>query len=135
MAKPSLSSQQVRKIEGLIKGWGTKLTMKLLLQRIETDLGIITTHTTLYSYAGIAATYKAKKKELRGAPPESLIQFSQQDVDMSNQIKRLKAENAILTARVERQMAFINEIAEAAKNNPSVMNLMENVKLKVSKNG
>lgn len=135
MALPSLSSQQVRKIEGLIQGWTTKLTWDLLLQRIETDLGIKTTRQTLNTYMSIKTMFQDRKQALRGKPTEALLRYTKQDVDMAEQIKRLQADNNALTKRVERQLAFINEIANVAKINPSVMDVLERVKLRVSKNG
>jgi hypothetical protein len=135
MALPSLSSQQVRKIEGLIQGWTTKLTWALLVKRIETDLGINTTRQTLNTYMSIKTIFQDRKQALRGNPTEALIKFTKQDLEMAEQIKRLDAENAILTGRVERQQAFISEIVTMAKMNPAVMDVLERVKLKVSKNG
>ena len=135
MALPSLSSQQIRKIEGLVQGWATKLTWDLLVQRIETDLGITTTRQTLHTYTSIQTTYKNRKQKLRGKPTETLIRFTKGDLELAEQNDKLKAENVNLINRIERQQAFISEIAAEAKNNPAVMNLLERVKLKISKSG
>jgi len=134
MALPSLSSQQIRKIEGLIQGWTSKLTWELLVQRIETDLGIKTTRQTLHTYRSIKTMFIDRKQELRGKPTETLIRFTKGDLELAEQNDKLKAENAALTKRVERQQAFISEIAAVAKTNPAVMNVLERVKLNVSKN-
>lgn len=135
MALPSLSSQEVRKIEGLIQGWTTKLTWALLVLRIETDLGIKTTRQTLNTYTSIKTMFQDRKQALRGKPTVVLLKFTKQDVVLAEQVKRLQAENDALTKRVERQLAFIAEIAAVAKTNPSVMDVLERVKSKVSRNG
>lgn len=135
MALPSLSSQQIRKIEGLIQGWTTKLTWALLVQRIETDIDIKTSRQTLDTYVSIKAMFQDRKQALRGKPTEALIKFTKQDLDMASQIESLNADNAALTKRIERQQAFISEIAEVAQINPSVMSVMEDLKRKVKNNG
>lgn len=135
MALPSLSSQQVRKIEGIIQGWTTKLTWALLVQRIETDLCIKTTRQTLNTYISIKTMYTDRKQELRGKPTDTLIRFTKGDLELAEQNNKLKAENVALIKRVERQQAFISEIATIAKTNPAVINVLERLKLKVSKNG
>ena len=135
MALPSLSSQQIRKIEGLIQGWTTKLTWDLLVKRIETDFGIKTTRQTLRTYTPIKTMYSDRKQELRGKPTETLIRFTKGDLDLAEQNDKLDAEITSLIKRVERQQAFISEIATMAKTNPAVMDVLERVKLKVSKNG
>ncbi len=53
---------------------------------------------------------------------------------MAELVKRLQTENVVLAKRVERQMALIAEIAAFAKINPSVMDVLERVKMKVTKN-
>jgi uncharacterized protein (DUF342 family) len=83
----------------------------------------------------IKTIFQDKKKALRGKPTEALKKFTKQDLDMASQIERLKAENTSLTKRVERQQAFIGEIAAVAQINPSVMAVMEDLKHKVKKNG
>jgi SMC interacting uncharacterized protein involved in chromosome segregation len=135
MALPSVSSQQIRKIEGLLQGWTTKLTWDLLVQRIETDLGIKTTRQTLNTYMSIKTMFQDRKQALRGKPTETLLKFTKKDVDMAEQIKRLQADNDAMAKRIERQLAFITEIAAVAKINPSVMDVLERIKLKVSKYG
>lgn len=135
MALPSLSSQQVRKIEGLIQAWTTKLTWDLLVKRIETDFGIKTTRQTLSTYTSIKTMFVDRKQQLRGQPTEKLIRFTKGDMELAEKNDKLKAENAALVKRVERQQAFIIEIAAMAKTNPTVMSVLERVKLKVSKNG
>ena len=135
MALPSLSSQQLRKIEGLIQGWTTRLTWDLLVQRIETDLDINITRQTLDTYLSISIAFKNRKQALRGKPTEALKKFTKGDLDMASQIEKLNAENTVLNKKVERQMAFISEIAAIAQINPSVMAIMEDLKHKVKRNG
>lgn len=135
MALPSLNSQQVRKIECMITGWTTKLTWDLLVKRIATDLGIKTTRQTLHTYRSVKTMFGDRKQQLRGKPTETLIRFTKGDLELAEQNDKLKAEISALTKRVERQQAFIIEIATLAKTNPAVMNVLERVKLKVSKNG
>lgn len=135
MALPSLTSQQVRKIEGLIQAWTNKLTWDLLVKRIETDLDIKTTRQTLHTYLSIKTTFQDRKQVLQGGSANARVQLTRQSLDMAFQIEKLQAENAVLTKRVERQMAFINEIAEVAKNTPSVLSVMEALKAKLQRQG
>jgi hypothetical protein len=133
MALPSLNSKQIRKIEGLIQGWTTKLTWALLVQRAKTDLEIKTTRQTLNTYQSIKTMFQDKKQELRGHPTKELIKFTKHELNMAEQIQRLTAENSALLERVERQHAFIGEITTIAKFNPSVMSIMEDVKRQIQK--
>lgn len=135
MALPSLSSKQVRQIEGLIQGWTTKLTWDLLVKRIYSDFGFKTTRQTLNTYTSIKTSYQDKKQVLRGKAPEPLVRFIKSDIDMAERIAKLEAENKALAIRVERQQAFIAEIATTAKANPVLIELMERVKSRVLKNG
>ena len=134
MALPSLSSQQIRKIEGLIQSWTTKLTWDLLVKRIETDFGIKTTRQTLYTYISIKDMFRNRKQQMRGQPTETLIRFTKGDLELAEQNDKLTAEKVALIKRIERQQAFILEIATMAKTNHAVMDVLERVKLKVSKN-
>ena len=133
MALPSLSTSDVRNIEKVINGWSTKLTWDLLVARIETDLGIITTRQTLNTYTSIKTAFSNKKQKLRGKPSDMLLKFTQNDMKMAERIERLTSENEELEIRVEKQRAFIAEIADIAKSNPSVMQVLEKVKRRVSK--
>lgn len=128
MALPSLSTQEIRKIEGLLQGWTTKLTWELLLGRMETDLGIKTTRQTLSTYTSIKTMYNDRKQILRGKPSETLIKFTNQDVRMSERVERLEAELIAANRRIEHQQKFIGEMAFIAKTNPSVMSLMTRLK-------
>jgi hypothetical protein len=133
MALPSLSTKDVRNIEAMIKAWSAKLTWDLLVERIESDLGIITTRQTLNTYSSIKATFSEQKLVLRGKPSDSLIKFTQGDMKLAERIERLSADNAALESKVEKQRAFIAEIADVAKSNPTVMSVLETVKHRVSK--
>lgn len=135
MANPSLSTRQIRKIEGLIHGWTTKLTWDLLVGRIKTDLGITTTRQTLNTYTSIKTAYTDKKQMLRGKPTEALMRFTKKDLSLAEENQKLKAENKALNKRTERQQAFIAEIAQQARLNPTLMAMMERVKQQVMKHG
>lgn len=131
MANPSLTPKKVRKIEALIRAWNTELTMKKLIAELKLKLGITTTRQTLYSYISIKKAYQTRKKELRGQPKVEVIEGPQDNLDLLQRIERLKAENKALLEKAERQTAFIVEIAKSAKNNPSVMEIMNNIKAKL----
>ena len=133
MALPSLDTKTIRKIEGLIQGWTTKLTWDLLVQRIETDFGVKTTRQTLNSYTSIKTMYSDKKQQLRGAPSEQLIKFVKSDTEAVIRIQKLESEIASLIRQNEKQRAFISEVAMLAKSNPSVLDLIERVKNRVAR--
>ncbi|MFT6986471.1 MAG: hypothetical protein ACJAT7_002307, partial [Psychromonas sp.] len=68
MALPSLTQEQVLKIETFIMTWKSKLTWAFLVARIENDLDIKTTRQTLTTYAPIKGAYTIQKQKLRGKP-------------------------------------------------------------------
>jgi hypothetical protein len=133
MALPSLSTTDVRNIEKMINAWSTKLTWDLLVARIESDLGIVTTRQTLNTYGSVKSAFSDQKGKLRGKPKDSLIKIAQSDVKLAERVERLLADNAALEKKVEKQRAFIAEIADVAKSNPAVMSVLEAVKRRVSK--
>lgn len=133
MALPSLDTQQVRKIEKLISGWQTKLTWDLLVQRIESDFGIDTTRQTLNTYASIKEGFRIKKQSLRGAPTKEFIQFTKADVNAYDRIKSLESEVTSLEKKVDKQKAFIQLIADTAKSNPLLLEVLNKTKLLLSR--
>jgi hypothetical protein len=129
MALPSLDTNQTRKIEKLISGWQSKLTWDLLVQRIESDLNIKTTRQTLNTYAGIKEIFSLRKQELRGKPNKELVKFVKSDVDAYERIQRLENENTMLEKRVDKQLAFIQAIADTAKrSNPQLLHILGEIK-------
>ena len=131
MALPSLDTNQTRKIEKLISGWQSKLTWDLLVQRIESDLSIKTTRQTLNSYAGIKDVFTIKKQELRGKPTKELIKFIKSDIEAHERIQRLENENTMLGRKLDKQLAFIQIIADTAKSNPQLLHVLNEVKRKL----
>ena len=75
MALPSLTAEQIIKIESLILSWQTKLTWDLLVERIKSDLNITTTRQTLNTYNSIKAAYDTQKQHLRGKPTAEFVKF------------------------------------------------------------
>lgn len=61
MALPSLTTEEIIKIEALIRQWTTKFTWELLVKRIKNDLDIDTTRQTLPKYSSIKKAYQKKK--------------------------------------------------------------------------
>jgi hypothetical protein len=131
VALPSLKTDQVRKIEGLIQGWTTKLTWDLLVKRIESDCAITTTRQTLNTYVSIKTMYKDKKEKLRGKATDEIIAVTQSQVNLAETILNLRAQIAALEKRDEKQKAFIQEIIEAAKSNPSILDVLKKVKKRI----
>ncbi|MGF1761141.1 hypothetical protein L4D76_25115 [Photobacterium sagamiensis] len=128
MALPSLSTTQIRKIETLIMSWQTKLTWDLLVDRIKSDLDITTTRQTLPTYSSIKAAYQAKKQELRGKPTTEFVKFVKSDLDKFEQIESLKAENEVLTQKLDKQLAFIKKLGVLAESNPPLVALLNKAK-------
>tara|TARA_R110000868_G_scaffold60030_3_gene184056 strand:+ start:731 stop:1138 length:408 start_codon:yes stop_codon:yes gene_type:complete len=135
MALPSLKTDQVRKIEGLIQGWTTKLTWDLLIGRIESDFAIKTTRQTLNTYVSIKTMYTDKKHKLRGKPSEEIIDVTRSDVELAKTILSLRAQIVALEKRDNKQRAFILEIADQAKSNPLILEVLNRVKERINKNG
>lgn len=133
MALPSLSTTDVRNIEKMISTWSIKLTWDLLVARIESDLGITTTRQTLNTYGSVKTAFSEQKQKLRGKPKDSLIKFTQSDMKLAERVEKLMEDNTALEFKIEKQRAFISEIADIAKNNPAVMPVLEAVKRRVSK--
>ena len=133
MALPSLNTQQVRKIEKLIFGWRTKLSWDVLVQRIESDFGIETTRQTLNTYKPIKDAFRDKKQELRGAPTKEFIQFTKAEVNAYERIKSLESEVTSLEKKVDKQKAFIQLIADTAKSNPLLLEVLNKTKLLLSR--
>ncbi|MFT6926763.1 MAG: hypothetical protein ACJAZP_002383 [Psychromonas sp.] len=131
MALPSLSTAEMRRIETLINRWKTKLTWELLVNRIESDLGINTTRQTLVTYNSIKSSYDSKKQELRGVPSLEFNTFVKSDIDSFERIERLKAENEILKKQVDKQLAFIRKVGELSSSNPSLRMLLNEVKASI----
>lgn len=135
MALPSLKTVQVRKIEGLIQGWTTKLTWDLLIKRIESDFAITTTRQTLNTYVSIKTMYTDKKEKLRGKATDEIIAITQSQVSLAETILSLRAQIAVLEKRDEKQRAFIEEIALVAKSNLQIMVVLNKVKNRITKSG
>lgn len=133
MAKLGFTQDQVRKIRVLIASWEGKLTWKLLVETIESEFDIKTTRQTLNSYTAIKDEYLTKKQELRGKPSKSVVKFVLSDVKGAERIQRLEAEKDVLQRQVDKQLAFIQLIADTAKSNPSLLYVLNEVKRKLSR--
>lgn len=133
MAAPSLSTQQIRKIETLIRVWQSKLTWHHLVDRIEIELNIKTTRQTLNTYNSIKRAYDIKKQEFRGKPTPEFIKFTKSDLEAYRRITNLEAENKILQQQVSSQLAFIRQIAIQSSNNPLLTQLLNKVKQDLDK--
>ncbi|PWY27666.1 hypothetical protein VV97_18620 [Vibrio vulnificus] len=136
MALPSLTTEEIIKIEALIRQWTTKFTWELLVKRIKNDLDIDTTRQTLPKYSSIKKAYKKKKEQLSGksVPEDSLdyleklSKFTRADIDRFEQIEKLEAEIEVLHEKVKKQLAFIKKLSELADTNPSLLELLNRTK-------
>lgn len=136
MALPSLTTEEIIKIEALIRQWTTKFTWELLVKRIKNDLDIDTTRQTLPKYSSIKKAYQKKKKQLSGksVPEDSLdyleklSKFTRADIDRLEQIEKLEAEIEVLHEKVKKQLAFIKKLSELADTNPSLLELLNRTK-------
>ena len=135
MALPSLDTQQIRKIETLIARWQTKLTWGLLVSRIKSDLDIHTTRQTLNSYKSIYNEFCEKKQALRGKPSNEFIKFVKQDENTYTRIKKLEDNVASQEKKIERLMAYIGRIGDAAKLDPSLLALLNKIRREMSVKG
>jgi len=134
MALPSLSTAEERKIIKLINAWSAKkFTWALLVAKIKMELDIETTRQTLPTYKLIKDAYNSKKSEWRGIPSDTVVEVIQSDVKMAERIVRLEKDKSKLEQRAEKQRAFIAEIADVAKSNPSVMLVLDRVKNRITK--
>ena len=135
MALPSLSTAEERKIAKLITGWSAKkFTWDLIVAKVGVELGIETTRQTLTTYeTTIRKAYKYKKKQRRGEPSNTVIEITQSDIKMAKRIENLEAEVKQLEQRIDKQQAFIAEIASVAKSNPAVQQVLEKVKNRIAK--
>ena len=128
MALPSLTTEQIIKIESLILSWQTKLTWDLLVERIKSDLNITTTRQTLNTYNSIKAAYDTQKQNLRGKPTAGFVKFIKSDQKIFEQVERLKAENKVLSEKMGKQLNFIKYLSLLAKDNPLLIKLLEDAK-------
>jgi hypothetical protein len=134
MAYPSLTTENIRKIEKLIGIWQTKLTWGLLVDRIALELNIQTTRQTLDTYKSIKATYAAKKQELRGSVPKEFIKFKQSDVQIFETMQSLKSQLEIVTKHRDHQLVYIRKVHQRSQSNPSLTHLLNDVKKSLEEN-
>lgn len=133
MALPSLTAEQIIKIESLILSWQTKLTWDLLVERIKSDLNITTTRQTLNTYNSIKAAYDTQKQHLRGKPTAEFVKFIKSDQKIFEQVERLKAENKVLSEKIGKQLNFIKYLSLLSKDNPLLTKLLEDAKKSYNK--
>ncbi|MCG7584428.1 hypothetical protein [Photobacterium sp. OFAV2-7] len=133
MALPSLDTEQQIKIQALIKGWRSKLTWDLLVERIKEHLEITTTRQTLSQYIAIKDAYIIKKQELRGKPIQApkLLKYLQKDIALAEQTQQLENEIELYKKEVAALKFFIKELNAVAQSNPAVMDVFTQTMKKI----
>lgn len=117
---PKISAQQQRKIEVMLAKWSGKLTWDALVTKIYLELGLKTTRQTLCTYAGVNASYKNRKAQLRGATPSLYTKITASEVKLVKQIEHLKAEIAVLKRNNEEQLRMIERMLSNANTIPNL---------------
>ena len=129
MASKSLETDQQISIQALIRGWEGKLTWDLLVTKIESSLGIVTTRQTLDKYLNIKNEYKQRKQISRGKPVATdnheLLSYLQKDVDLAERVLQLEQELAVAKSEIGKLQAFIQKMASIGQSNPSVMDVFQ----------
>ncbi|MBX7277194.1 hypothetical protein K2E96_16145 [Pseudomonas sp. ERGC3:05] len=118
--EPKISAQVQRKIEIMLTKWTGKLTWETLVTRVELEISIKTTRQTLCTYVGIAASYRNKKAQLRGASPSLYTKITASDVKLVEQIEHLKAEVEVLKRNNAEQLRMIERMLLNAETIPNV---------------
>lgn len=118
--EPKISAQVQRKIEIMLTKWTGKLTWEALVTRVELEISIKTTRQTLCTYVGIAASYRNKKAQLRGASPSLYTKITASDVKLVEQIEHLKAEVEVLKRNNAEQLRMIERMLLNAETIPNV---------------
>lgn len=133
MAEVKLDRKGIDRVVAFIKVMNP-VKWALIEGRIETDLGIKISRQALNSspgYEKIRRAYKKRKQELRGIPSPTLISYTKNDMDMARRIEEQRALIEELENSIDKQRAFISAIAEEAKDNPSVREVLVRVKHKI----
>lgn len=129
MALKSLETDQQISIQALIRSWEGKLTWDLLVTKIESSLGIVTTRQTLDKYANIKHEYQQQKQVLRGKPVSSdnkeLLSYLQKDVELAEKVIQLEAQLAVAHSEIGKLQAFIRKLSSISKTNPSIMEVFQ----------
>lgn len=120
MATPKISAQQQRQIEVMLKKWTGKLTWDALVGLVDLQLGLQTTRQTLCSYTGIAACYKDRKAQLRGATPALYTTITASQVKLVERIDHLSAEIEILKRNNAEQLRMIERMLANARCIPNL---------------
>lgn len=120
MATPTISAKQQRQIEIMLEKWSGKLTWEALVEKVGLELKLNTTRQTLYTYAGITASYKNRKALLRGATPALYTKITASDVALVERIKNLEAENEVLKRNNSEQLRMIERMLANAKSIPNL---------------
>jgi hypothetical protein len=117
---PKISAQQQRRIEVMLTKWTGKLTWEALVARVELEIGLKTTRQTLFSYAGIAACYKSRKAQLRGATPALYTKMTASQVQLVERIEHLNAEIEVLKRNNAEQLRMIERMLANARSIPNL---------------
>ena len=120
MAAPKISAQQQRRIEVMLTKWAGKLTWEAPATLVELEIGLKTTRQTLSSYAGIAACYKKRKAQLRGATPALYTKITASEVSLVARIEKLEAEIEVLTRNNAEQLRMIERMLANARSIPNL---------------
>lgn len=127
MAYLSLTSENQRNIQAIIRSWNGKLTWILLINKITKELGINTTRQTLNSYLSIKNEYQLKKCNQKKEEGNILINDSYATTNLEIENMKLKEKAHQLEAKIEileqqcgSQLKFIETIFENASRIPNL---------------
>ncbi|MGR5452241.1 hypothetical protein ACP3V3_21305 [Vibrio sp. PNB22_3_1] len=131
MAKPSLSTSDVRNIEKALTSWSGKLTWDLLVEHVKNKFNIETTRQTLNTYGSIKAEYINAKDRLRGGSKsvKTNPNVTLKQADLVTRIEALQRDNE----QLEKQVSYLKELlhvisTEASEKNPLLNEVLATVK-------
>ncbi|PLC59379.1 hypothetical protein [Photobacterium carnosum] len=127
MAYLSLTSENQRNIQAIIRSWNGKLTWNLLINKITNELEIKTTRQTLNSYLSIKNEYQLKKYNQKKEGINLLVNDSYPTINLEIENIKLKEKTRKLEAKIEileqqcgSQLKLIETIFENASRIPNL---------------
>jgi len=135
MANKKFNSEQIGEICTLIFGWRRKpFTWDLIVLRVKADLDIDVSRPTLSDskkYPDIQHAYHIKKQSFRDKPKDIAISLTpsdkslhQQLVDARSKIEKLESKIEYLEVHRNNIVAVISAIKDNAKNNPVLLQVL-----------
>ncbi|MCD9489941.1 hypothetical protein GLP30_03745 [Photobacterium phosphoreum] len=127
MAYLSLTSENQRNIQAIIRSWNGKLTWNLLINKITNELEIKTTRQTLNSYLSIKNEYQLKKYNQKKEGINLLVNDSYpttnleiENIKLKEKTRKLEAKIEILEQQCGSQLKLIETIFENASRIPNL---------------